>query len=219
MATADFDLYLLAQSWASTFCCAKPERCATLESSWSAKRLILHGLWPAYAAKRVDGSTAPSDCKTMADKFDKSVIPPLALSFAPNYHGGLAKHEYNKHGSCSGLGPELYFKESLRTMLSLPRTDRGTPEIISKNVGGSVRSDDLRKCYDKQVAIKVSPNCVLEEITTCWAKEVKNAGEGMLKVGRQMDCPDYLMKGARNNCDSKRCKGIVHITKLGQCDI
>mmetsp|Transcript_18560 Transcript_18560/g.30268 ORF Transcript_18560/g.30268 Transcript_18560/m.30268 type:complete len:178 (-) Transcript_18560:477-1010(-) len=177
---------------------------------------MLHGLWPAFSSKRGDKGTYPSDCKTIQSRFEKAAIPPLALDLAPNYHGGLAKHEWKKHGTCSNLPPKLYFEEALRVMLSMPRTDRGTPEIIKKNIGGQVDSSELRKSYVKDVGIKVSNKCVLEEITSCWAKTNKN---GLEKVGQQVDCPDYIMKGFRNNCDGKKCKGKIKIAKLGTCEV
>jgi len=182
--------------------------------SWGSTRLILHGLWPAYNSRREDG-TSPLDCATTKEKFDKSVIPPLALDFAPNYHGGLARHEWQKHGTCTNMPPKLYFEEAMRTMLMLPRTDRGTPAVIKDNIGGEVQSSELRKAYTKEVGIKVNDKCVLEEITSCWSKAQKN---GFEKVGEQIDCPDYIMKGFRNNCD-KKCKGLIKISKLGTCPV
>ena len=50
-------------------------------------------------------------------------------------------------------------------MLSLPRTDRGTPKVIQENIGGQVDEAALRKSFPKEVAIKVNKDCVLEEIT------------------------------------------------------
>ena len=132
--------------------------------------------------------------------------------FAPNYHRGLAEHEWRKHGTCSNLSPKLYFQEGLRAMLMIRRTKRGTPLLIQENVGGSLTSEKLRECYDYDIGIKVSDKCALEEITTCWNKAPNNG-----KVGKQINCPKYVMKGHRNNCDNKKCKGIIKITKLGHC--
>mmetsp|Transcript_2748 Transcript_2748/g.3484 ORF Transcript_2748/g.3484 Transcript_2748/m.3484 type:complete len:99 (+) Transcript_2748:99-395(+) len=86
----DFDFYLLAQSWAASFCCKKPQLCASVPEVWSSSHLCLHGLWPAYF-KNKNNKQWPSECPTQ-HAFKKTVIPPLALSYAPNYHGGLAKH-------------------------------------------------------------------------------------------------------------------------------
>lgn len=63
------------------------------------------------------------------------------------------------------LAPEEYFKEGMRVMLSLPRTDRGTPKVIQENIGGQVQETELRRSFPKEVAIKVDKDWVLEEIT------------------------------------------------------
>jgi len=58
-------------------------------------------------------------------------------------------------------------------MLSLPRTDRGTPEVVMKNIGGEIDSSSLRASYERKVGIKVTEKCVLEEITSCFLKDNK----------------------------------------------
>ena len=47
------------------------------------------------------------------------------------------RHEWVKHGTCSGLSPDAYFAEALNALRFLPG-DRGTPALISGNVGGEV---------------------------------------------------------------------------------
>lgn len=99
----------------------------------------------------------------------------------------------------------------MRAMLMIPRTDRGTPDLIKQNIGGQISSKELRACYTKAIGIKVSNKCELQEVTTCWSK----APNG--KVGQPVDCPEYILKGLRNNCDGKKCKGIIKVPKLGEC--
>jgi len=48
----EFDLYLLAQTWAPQLCCVKSERYTTVAWAFSAKHLSLHGLWPGYTVPR-----------------------------------------------------------------------------------------------------------------------------------------------------------------------
>mmetsp|Transcript_17925 Transcript_17925/g.23453 ORF Transcript_17925/g.23453 Transcript_17925/m.23453 type:complete len:219 (-) Transcript_17925:599-1255(-) len=209
----DFEFHILAQSWAPSFCCKKPHLCATLPEVWSSSHLCLHGLWPAYFRKHGQKQW-PSSCETV-HKFAKNAVPSLALAYAPAYHGGLAKHEWKEHGTCSGLSAEDYFKEALRTMLSFPRMDRGTPKVLMENIGGEVDVKDLRKAYPKQVGIKVTKDGVLEEITSCWSKREDNG-----KVGHPIDCPEFIMKGYRNNvCKKGKCRKTVKVAKLGQCSL
>lgn len=216
MATAgDFEVYLLAQSWSPLFCCGKPDRCTTVPWAFSANHLSLHGLWPSYSEKR-NGSPSPMDCHSKA-KLLTTDLPreyidraPSFVDYDPKLHKGLvgplAKHEWKKHGTCSNLNPPDYFQAAVRAMDALPG-DRGTPELLTKNVGGEVSQAELRKIYHYQVGIKADKQCRLEEVTTCWAKKPDG------NIGHQVNCPAHVMSGGRNNCKCKQ----YHITKLGQC--
>ena len=118
--------------------------------------------------------------------------------------GELAKHEWLKHGTCSGLEPHRYFAEALRAMQALPG-NRGTPAIITASVGGSVPTSAVRNAYDKQVAIRTDKGCSLAEVTSCWMK----APDGT--VGPQVDCPAHVMGGRDTHCS------VLRITALGEC--
>lgn len=156
------------------------------------------------------------------------MVPPLAMSYAPNYQGGLAKHEWRTHGTCTGLSAEVYFKEALRVMLSFPEKtcDRGTPHVILRKATDpgsedrAVQVAAIRSSYPKQVAIKVDSKGVLEEITSCFEKG-SSASKNKCKVGKQIDCPAHILQGFRNNvCNKKgKCRKTVKVPKLHQCNI
>ena len=98
--------------------------------AYSARHLSLHGLWPAYAVPRDKGGDRPSpsplDCAVKAAlAFDQ--LPREYIDLAPAFTkwnnelhraevGQLARHEWQKHGTCSGLNPPQYFEEALRAM-------------------------------------------------------------------------------------------------------
>lgn len=159
----DFDVYLLAQSWSPHFCCTNSDRCTTVPWAFSAKRLSLHGLWPGFSTPR-DGETYPSSCAVKATLYAET-MPREYIDMAPSFGkwnpekhraevGDLAKHEWKKHGTCSGLTPDQYWNEALRAMLSLPG-DRGTPQIVVNNVGSSVPVSSLRATYPNKVALRM----------------------------------------------------------------
>jgi len=217
----DFDIYILAQSWAPLFCCQKADRCTTVSWAFSARHLSLHGLWPSYAAPRPDGSKngspSPLSCNYKAALL-ASQLPRDYIDMAPSFTrwnpaehraevGGLAKHEWSKHGTCSGLTPDIYFAEALKAMKYLPG-DRGTPKVITDSVGGEVNAETLRSEYGRKVAIRGDKQCRLSEVTSCFAK-----GPGGT-VGPQTDCPPHVMAGR----DSPRCSKFV-INALGVCNI
>lgn len=213
-AQGDFDIYLLAQTWAPHFCCHNTDRCHTVPWAFSAKHLSLHGLWPGFLMPR-EGQTFPSSCEA-AQKLLPAFLPREYIDVAPSFTtydavarqatvGELAKHEWKKHGTCTGLTPEGYFNEALKAMNALPGT-RGTPALLSEHVGQDVPTSELRKAYSKRVALRADKLCRLAEVTTCWAK----APDG--SVGAQVDCPDHVMKGR----DSPNCASL-RLTQLGQC--
>eukprot|EP00962_Isochrysis_galbana_P028127 scaffold8866_cov96-Isochrysis_galbana.AAC.2 len=215
----DFDLYVLAQSWAPLFCCQKADRCTTVSWAFSARHLSLHGLWPAYSAPRPDGSKrgapSPLSCDDRS-ALAASQLPREYVDLAPSFTkwnpaahraevGDLAKHEWKKHGTCSGLGPDAYFAAALEAMKRLPG-DRGTPPAITAHVGGQVDAAQLRAQYSRRVAVRGDGACRLSEVTSCWAKGPGGA------VGPQVDCPAHVMAGR----DSPRCSTFL-INALGEC--
>ena len=213
-AVGDFDFYLLAQTWAPHFCCQNTDRCSTVPWAFSANHLSLHGLWPGFAVPR-SGEISPTNCAAKARLIQEG-MPREYIDIAPSYAkwnaeahraevSGLARHEWTKHGTCSGLTPESYFAEALRAFKLLPG-DRGTPALITANVGGSVSAVALRLSYAKRVAIKADRACQLTEVSTCWSK----LPDG--RLGPQMDCPEDVMKRR----DTPSCSAL-RINQLGQC--
>jgi ribonuclease T2 len=89
-----FDYYLLNLSWSPEFC--HGHRDATECASHST--FVLHGLWP----QNTDG-TYPQNCSTEPGPRDPA-------SFSDIYpDAGLLRHEWNTHGTCSGLSPDDFF--------------------------------------------------------------------------------------------------------------
>ena len=98
-----FDFYLLNLSWSPEFCHGHPDasECAARST------FVLHGLWPENA----DGSypESCSDAPGPADPVEFRDIYPEA---------GLLRHEWQTHGTCSGLSPETFF-QTARTAFHL----------------------------------------------------------------------------------------------------
>jgi len=90
----NFDYYLLNLSWSPEFCYSHrnaPE-CAQRNA------FVLHGLWP----QNLTGAW-PQHCSTDPGPSDPS-------QFADIYPDpGLLQHEWQTHGTCSGLTPDAFF--------------------------------------------------------------------------------------------------------------
>jgi ribonuclease T2 len=98
----EFDLYVLALSWSPTFCLTDGQGRDSNQCAPTARRdFVVHGLWPQYergwpqfcggrTAERVPDGTISRMLDIMPDR-------------------GLVIHQWRKHGTCSGLGPQAYF--------------------------------------------------------------------------------------------------------------
>jgi len=172
-----FDMYLFAQSWAPRFCCTSAEKCAA-ENMQELTDLSIHGLWPAYQSADSSGNTYPAFCVSST----KSAGP-----------RSREIHEWEKHGTCSGLNRTNYFAEEKR----LAESDElgGPREALIDFAGDSIPVEELLEEFggEKAVALKSDQFCRLEEITTCWEKKQDGT------VGDQINCPDHVLVSARNS--------------------
>ncbi len=167
-----FDYYVLALSWSPSFCAGlgrakKSPQC----SGTRPLAFVLHGLWPQYE------TGWPNDCHKGSKPRVPSTLINNMLDIMPAR--GLVIHQYNKHGTCSGLDPERYFQTArkafetikiparyLRTqkpILISPREIENdflktnlelTPEMISIACGRNKRLREVRICFSKDLALR-----------------------------------------------------------------
>ncbi|NNF71773.1 MAG: ribonuclease T2 [Rhodobacteraceae bacterium] len=97
----DFDYYVLSLSWSPTWCALEgdarnSDQCDERhDHGW-----ILHGLWPQYE------SGWPSYCRTDARNPSRGDTAAMADIMGTS---GIAWHQWNKHGRCSGLSSDDYY--------------------------------------------------------------------------------------------------------------
>lgn len=103
-ASGNFDFYVLSLSWSATFC-ATDGRDRNTRQCDSGRNLgfVVHGLWPQFERGY------PSFCGPSGRNPSRANIDE-ALEVLPD--AGLARHQWRKHGSCSGLSPSGYFAET-----------------------------------------------------------------------------------------------------------
>ena len=104
----EFDYYLLALSWAPNYCAEHPSDHSRECSGHAA--FVLHGLWP-----QGDSGAPPMNC-TAPGTLPEATVDHM-LQFMPSR--GLIQHEWAKHGTCSGLSPEDYFRTVERAFTSV----------------------------------------------------------------------------------------------------
>lgn len=106
--TGAFDYYVLALSWTPNWCAAegdarRDDRCrAGSGLDWG-----LHGLWPQYE------KGWPSYCRTTERDPTRAETAAMGQFMGSS---GLAWHQWQKHGRCSGLSAQDYFLTSARAM-------------------------------------------------------------------------------------------------------
>ena len=126
-----FDFYVLSLSWSPSFCEAARERGNTGRStqaqcSGRPYSFVVHGLWPQYERGY------PEYCKRPSPRLDRNVMRGmLDLMPAP----GLVYNEWDKHGTCSGLGARGYFEtvRKARASVKIPEEylDLASPKTVT----------------------------------------------------------------------------------------
>jgi ribonuclease T2 len=96
-----FDYYVLALSWNPSWCALTGDARAAPECAVGTGRgFTLHGLWPQHEAGW------PENCVAVARDPSRRETAAQADIMGS---GGLAWHQWVKHGRCTGLAPEAYF--------------------------------------------------------------------------------------------------------------
>jgi ribonuclease T2 len=190
-------IYVFAYSWKPGYCyTTNPDYPGCLEPKEYWKyNLTIHGLWPQY-----DTTGYPSYCST--ESFDTNVpyeigwdtmttyFPDMNYAETSPDYDSFWEHEWDKHGTCSGLSQYDYFSETINLSKIFI-----TPSIIDKyiNTTGKLLSDDLRnelggKTY---VALKCDSSSIFTEAYTCWTQT----------SFKQIECPSSVL--SEDTCHSE----------------
>jgi ribonuclease T2 len=97
--SGQFDYFVLSLSWAPTYCLTHSDDGA--ECSGKGYGLVVHGLWPQY-----DAGGYPQQCSTQFDL--SAAAASKGRTLYPSER--LMQHEWQQHGTCSGLDALNYFQ-------------------------------------------------------------------------------------------------------------
>ena len=166
----EFDFYVLALSWSPSFCEAAAERGNSGRSQVQCSRpysFVVHGLWPQYERG------FPEYCQRPAPRLDRNVMTSmLDLMPAP----GLIFNEWDKHGTCSGLGARGYF-ESIRKARAAVKIPE---EFLQLSEEKTIAPGDLEAAFIK-INPGLSPSAIsvtcssrrLSEVRICLSKDMQ----------------------------------------------
>ncbi len=97
-----FDFYVLSLSWSPSYCEAEGEEANRQQcASGRPYAFVVHGLWPQYERGY------PESCDTDEREVSDATLRGL-YDLMPS--AGLIRHQWRKHGSCSGLSQKDYFR-------------------------------------------------------------------------------------------------------------
>lgn len=99
-----FDFYVLSLSWSPTFCDSDAGQRNRQQCGFNSRsEFVLHGYWPQYERG------FPEHCGTGNRPIPRAAMDKAAAIYPDER---LARYQWNKHGSCSGLSPTEYFEEA-----------------------------------------------------------------------------------------------------------
>lgn len=147
--------FVLAASWQPAFCEGRrtlPECAAQTAHSADASRFSLHGLWKV----RQSYCGVADEVKMLDKAREWARLPPVRLEpvlaaklseLMPGAQSSLDRHEWIKHGSCSGLDQTGYFGLSLRLLEELNRSAVGT--LFASNIGKTLDEARIKTAFDE----------------------------------------------------------------------
>ena len=191
---SSFDYFVLSLSWSPDYCASDgqddPQQCSI------GKKLgfVLHGLWPQY------NQGYPSDCST--EKLPAAVKAQFPGLY-PN--DSLADHEWEKHGTCSGLTPSGYlaYSKQIKESVSIPDEYRSPQSPFRTTTSQLIQKFSQMNSGFSAAAFAV--NCsstgrYLKELYVCFSKEGKPiacSAEVQKNASKSCQNPDFLVRNTR----------------------
>ena len=180
-APGDFDFYVLALSWSPTYCALEGQRRDDVQCAPGRDLgFVLHGLWPQYARGY------PETCSTVVRQPTRQAME-VAGQVYPSE--GLARYEWRKHGTCSGLDPAAYFSAARDARLAVTIPDDlkagGGPKALAP-VDVARRFVSANRGLRPDMMAVTCARGQLQEVRICFSKDLRGF----------TPCPEV----ARGNC-------------------
>src|SRR6476646_1807673 len=185
-ASGEFDFYVLSLSWSPSFCEEASERGSGGRSEVRCGgrpfSFVVHGLWPQYE------HGFPNYCQRPSPRLDRNIMSSmLDLMPAP----GLIFNEWDKHGTCSGLGARAYF-ESIRKARA---TVKIPEEFLQLSESKSISPDAIEAAF-----IKVNPGLSSSAIAvTCTSRRLSEVRVCMSKDLQFRACEEIDRRACRRD--------------------
>jgi ribonuclease T2 len=183
-APGEFDFYVLSLSWSPSFCEAASERGNSGRSQTQCGgrpfSFVVHGLWPQYERG------FPEYCERPAPRLARNIMNSmLDLMPAP----GLIFNEWDKHGTCSGLGERAYFEtiRKARATVKIPE------EFLQLSEPKTIAPGDIEEAF-----IKVNPGLSSSAISvTCDSRRLSEVRVCLSKDLQFRSCEEIDRRACR----------------------
>jgi len=158
-----FDYYILALSWSPSYCEARqdraPNRSRDRQCDGRPFSFVVHGLWPQY------DRGFPSYCQVPPPRLDRNIVGSM-LDLMPSPR--LIFHEWDQHGTCSGLSPRAYFDDvrKARAAVKIPS------EYVKLESSASVTPREVAEAFLKANP-GLSPRAISVFCDRTWLTEVR----------------------------------------------
>ncbi|MEI9803184.1 MAG: ribonuclease T2 [Pseudolabrys sp.] len=193
-----FDFYVLALSWSPSFCAAAqeqaPDRAPDQQCGGRPFSFVVHGLWPQYERG------FPSFCQVPAPRLDRNIVGSM-LDLMPSPR--LIFHEWDRHGTCSGLTAHAYFEtvRKARAVVKIPA------DYLELDKPITVSADDVADAF-----VKANPG--LSRASIAVACDSKRISEVRVCIGKDFsfrDCGE-ITRGPANatSLRCRRCAAVDH---------
>lgn len=176
-----FDYYVLSLSWSPQYC-AGPAGSRDRVQCAGGKQFgfVAHGLWPQYERGW------PQFCSTQPGP-DRAAID-QTISIMPS--AALMRHEWDKHGTCSGLTATQYFDKIRQAYAKVKIPDEYRAPLKSVMVAPTKlkqRFLDANRVADASAVAVVCSGRFLQEVRVCLDKNLNPRACGR---GVDDDCRD-----------------------------
>ncbi len=162
-----FDYYVLSLSWSSNWCALTGDNRGDPQCA-AGRHLTftLHGMWPQFEAGY------PSDCRTVERDPSRADTAAMADIMGGS---GVAFHEWQKHGRCSGLAAQDYFATMRRAygLVTIPPLFARVSRDL--RVPASVVQDAFLDSNPQLTADQVTVTCtgrMIQEVRICLTKDL-----------------------------------------------
>jgi ribonuclease T2 len=180
----NFDYYVLSLSWSPSYCEASAERAPNRapDQQCGARpfAFVVHGLWPQYERG------FPSYCQVPAPRLDRGIVGGV-LDLMPSPR--LVFHEWDRHGTCSGLTPHAYFETMRKARSAVKIPD----DYLALAQPKTVTAADVADAF-----IKANPDLSRDDrAVVCDKKRISEVRVCLTKTFAFRACPEVAQRACK----------------------